>query len=251
MPKILLIIALASLSFIGINLLFPIKDTVEYSTIINDDKGEIIHAFLTCTDKWRMKTSLEEISPLLQNTIIQKEDKLFFYHSGINPFAILRATAKNMLHLKRTSGASTITMQVARALQPTPRTYFNKLIDILHAWQLERKYTKKEILQLYCNLLPYGSNIEGMKSASLLYFKKDPDHLSLAEITALCIIPNRPSSLVPGKNNEAIIKERNRWLNKFAEEKVFTHQQILDALAEPFDVNRNTVPRFIRNYRAY
>ena len=161
--------------------------------------------FLTADDKWRMKTSLEEISPLLRKTIIEKEDRFFYYHAGVNPFAIIRALAKNIFQMKRTSGASTITMQVARALERRPRSYTNKLIEIFRACQIELYYNKNEILRLYCNLLPYGSNIEGVKSASLLYFKKDPDHLSLAEITALSIIPNRPSTWLPGKNNELIV----------------------------------------------
>jgi penicillin-binding protein 1C len=246
MKKVWLIIfPLALLSFIGLNLLFPLPDKIEYSTMITDSKGEVIHAFLTSDEKWRMKTSLAEISPLLKNTIIEKEDKFFYHHAGVNPLAIARAFTKNILHARRTSGASTITMQVARALEPKSRNYFNKIREIFRAWQLEWKYSKEDILQMYCNLLPYGSNIEGMKSASLLYFKKNPDHLSLAEITALCVIPNRPSSLVPGKNNDAIIKERNKWLQTFADEHVFTQKQIEDALTEPFDVMRGTVPKYI------
>ena len=231
----------------SLNYLFPVTDKIdkiEYSTIITDDKGEMIHAFLTNDDKWRMKTSLEEISPLLRKTIIEKEDRFFYYHAGVNPFAMIRALANNLLQMKRTSGASTITMQVARALERRPRSYTAKLIEIFNAWQLELKYNKNEILRLYCNLLPYGSNIEGVKSASLLYFKKDPDHLSLAEITALSIIPNRPSTLIPGKNNELIITERNRWLRIFARNNVFTDKQIADALEEPLNASRGTVPKF-------
>ena len=121
-------------------------------------------------------------------------------------------------------------MQVARALEPKRRTYFNKLIEMFRAFQLEWKYNKDEILQLYLNLLPYGGNIQGVKSASILYFGKNPDHLSLAEITALSIIPNRPSSLLIGKSNDRIIAERNRWLQEFAKEKVFTAKEIEDAL---------------------
>ena len=109
------------------------------------------------------------------------------------------------MHGKISSGASTITMQVARALEPKKRTYFNKLREIFRAEQLELKYSKQEILELYLNLVPYGGNIQGVKAASLFYFRKNPDHLSLAEITTLSIIPNRPSSLVIGKSNERII----------------------------------------------
>ena len=105
-------------------------------------------------------------------------------------------------------------MQVARALEPKRRTYFSKLTEIFRALQLEAAFSKDEILLMYFNLLPYGGNIEGVKAAALIYFKKAPDHLSLAEITALSIIPNRPSSLVIGKNNDLIVEERNRWNRK-------------------------------------
>jgi len=231
--------------FLLLNWLFPVPDKIEYSTIITDNKGELIHAFLTSDQKWRMRTRLEEISPLLRKTIIEKEDKYFYYHSGINPLALGRAFVKNIFRMKRTSGASTITMQVARALEPKGRTYANKLVEMFRAVQLEWKYPKEEILQLYLNLVPYGGNIEGVKSASILYFKKNPDHLSLAEITSLAIIPNRPSSLVMGKNNELIVEERNRWLKKFAAEKLFTEKEIKDALNEPLTASRGAVPKLV------
>lgn len=233
--------------FLVLNWLFPLRDHVEYSTIITDSKGEIINAYLTSDDKWRMKTELDEISPLLKKTIIAKEDKYFFSHPGINPFAITRAFFKNIFRLRRTSGASTITMQVARALEPRKRNIISKVIEMFRAFQLEWKYSKREILQMYLNLVPYGGNIEGVKSASFLYFRKAPDHLSLAEITALSIIPNRPSSLVIGKNNDRIVEERNRWLRKFSADNVFTTKEIEDALDEPLLATRGVVPHYAQH----
>lgn len=205
----------------------------------------MIHAFLTKNEKWRMKTNMDEISPLLKKAIVAKEDKYFFHHPGVNPVAMGRAFVKNIFGMKRVSGASTITMQLAKALEPKPRNYINKFIEIFRALQLEWKYNKAEILQLYLNIVPYGGNIEGVKAASLLYFKKNPDHLSLAEITALSIIPNRPSSLVIGKNNELIVQERNRWLQKFSHDKVFTSKEIQDALEEPLTAYRGSVPKLV------
>lgn len=233
------------LLFLLLNILFPLHDRISYSTIITDDKGEVVHAFLSDDQKWRMQTTLEEISPLLRKTILAKEDQYFYYHPGVNPLAVIRAAGKNLFRMKRSSGASTITMQVARALEPRKRTYASKLIEMFRAFQLEWKYSKEEILQLYLNLAPYGGNIEGVKSASILYLNKNPDHLSLAEITALSIIPNRPSSLVPGKYNARIITERNKWLNRFAEQGLFTQKEIADALTEPFDAYRRAVPQRI------
>jgi penicillin-binding protein 1C len=243
--RFVIVVVCLFLLFLLLNIIFPLRDRVEYSTIITDNKGEVVNAFLTADEKWRMKTELNEISPLLKKTIIAKEDKYFYSHPGINVVAVGRAFFKNLLRMKRTSGASTITMQVAKALEPRKRTAVAKAIEIFRAFQLEWKYDKNEILQLYLNLVPYGGNIEGVKAASFLYFKKNPDHLSLAEITALSIIPNRPSSLVIGKNNDLIIQERNRWLRKFAIEKVFTKKEIEDALNEPLIANRSVVPHFI------
>jgi penicillin-binding protein 1C len=240
-----IVIVFFFLVFFLLNFLFPLHDKIDYSIIVTDNKGTLINGFLTADDKWRMKTELNEISPLLRKTIVAKEDKYFYSHPGVNAVAVGRAFFKNLFRMKRTSGASTITMQVARALEPRKRTIAAKAIEMFRALQLEWKYDKDEILQLYLNLVPYGGNIEGVKAASLLYFKKNPDHLSLAEITALSIIPNRPSSLQIGKNNDLIIKERNYWLKKFAADKLFTTKEIEDALNEPLNAYRSTVPHFI------
>ena len=240
--KLLASAGILLLLFFLLNQLFPVPDKVDYSVIVTDSKGEVIHGFLTPDQQWRMKTELKDISPLLKKTIVEKEDRYFYYHPGINGISIIRALCFNIFRGKRTSGASTITMQVARALEPKKRTYFHKLQEMFRAVQLEWKYSKEEILQLYLNLVPYGGNIEGVKSASILYFNKNPDHLSLAEITALSIIPNRPSSLVIGKNNSEIVRERNRWLNTFREQGIFTEKEISDALQEPLTAKRRTVP---------
>jgi penicillin-binding protein 1C len=229
--------------FFVLNWLFPIPDRVEYSTIITDRNGEVIHAFLTSDQKWRMKTEIDEISPVLQKTIVAKEDRHFYSHPGVNPLAIGRAVFYNIFSKRRNSGASTITMQVAKALEPGKRNIWSKVREMFRAFQLELKYSKKEILQMYLNLVPYGSNIEGVKAAALLYFKKAPDHLSLAEVTALSVIPNKPSLLVPGRHNARIVEERNQWLKKFARLNLFSEKEIEDALAEPVTATRGTVPR--------
>ena len=126
-----------------------------------------------------MKTELNEITPELRKAIIHKEDRFFYYHLGVNPIAIGRAAANNIFTGRKTSGASTITMQVARLLQPKKRTYGNKLVEVFRAMQLEWHYSKDEILQLYLNLVPYGGNVEGVKSAALLYFGQLPNRLSV------------------------------------------------------------------------
>src|SRR5690606_24276235 len=157
----------------------------------------------------------------LKKAIVYKEDKYFYRHPGVNPAAMVRALANNVVKGRKTSGASTITMQVVRLLQPKERTYLNKIGEIFRALQLEWYLSKDEILQLYLNLAPYGSNIEGVKSASLLYFQQAPNYLSLAQTVTLAIIPNRPTSLVLGRHNNRILEERNKWLQRFGEAAIF------------------------------
>lgn len=225
------------------DVLFPVKTKLEYAPLVRAKDGTPLYMFLTKDQQWRMFTRLDEITPELKQAILFKEDKYFYRHKGVNPLAVLRAAWNNTFRQKRTSGASTITMQVARMLSPKKRSYGNKLVEMFRALQLEGHYSKEEILQLYLNLVPYGSNIQGVKAASLLYFSKTPDQLSLAELTALSIIPNRPNSLVMGKDNVRIMTERNKWLSRFGEAGLFPPAVISDALAEPLNAYRHEAPR--------
>ncbi len=229
--------------FLLLDLLFPLNTRVPYSTLITSRDGQILHAFLSRDDKWRMYAELPEITPSLRDAILFKEDKYFYYHPGFNPIAMLRAAGRNLLTGRRTSGASTITMQTVRLLEPRQRTYGSKLIELFRAVQLEWHFSKNEILQLYLNLIPYGGNIEGLKSASLLYFGKTPQLLSLAELTTLTIIPNRPSSLRLGRNNARIVQERNRWLTRFRDAGLYNDTTIADALTEPLTAYRREAPQ--------
>lgn len=231
------------LAFLAVDFFFPLRINVSYSTLVTARDGQILHAFLSRDDKWRMYTELSEITPTLRNAIVFKEDKYFWYHPGFNPIALLRAASQNVLTGRRTSGASTITMQTVRLLEPRRRTYGNKLIELFRATQLELHFSKDEILQLYLNLIPYGGNVEGLKSASLLYFGKPPALLSLAELTTLTIIPNRPSSLRLGARNALVVQERNRWLRRFRASQLFDDAVITDALHEPLTAYRRAAPQ--------
>ncbi|GHB68137.1 penicillin-binding protein 1C [Persicitalea jodogahamensis] len=227
---------------LGLDAAFPFHPKVPYSTQILAADGTVLHAFLSKDDKWRLQTEVAEITPLLRKTLIYKEDRFFAWHPGVNPLALGRAALRNLLTGRRTSGASTITMQVVRLLQPRKRTYGSKFVEILRAIQLELHYSKTQILQMYLNLVPYGGNIEGIKAASLLYFGKPPQLLSLAEITALAIVPNRPSSLRPDRRQGSLRVARNQWLRRFEKEKLFEKNIIEDALREPLDVKRRAAP---------
>ncbi|NVO84647.1 penicillin-binding protein 1C [Hymenobacter terrestris] len=236
------ILAGLALLLLALDRLFPLPAAPRYSPIVLAADGTVLHAYLNPTQKWRMKTELSEITPVLRQTIIEKEDRWFRWHFGVNPLALVQAAGRNVFGKGRTTGASTITMQVARLLGPKPRTLGNKLLEMARATQLEVHYSKDEILQLYLNLVPYGGNVEGVKSAALLYFQQPPNFLSLAQTVTLAIIPNRPRALVLGQNNEAVRRERNRWLRRFGAAGLFARQDIADALLEPLNVRRHAAP---------
>lgn len=237
------IVAIPFMLFLVLDWTFPLPADSDYSRIVLDRNGRVLHGFLSRDEKWRMHTELHEISPDIREAFLAKEDKYFYYHPGVNPAAILRAVWNNLTSGRRTSGASTITMQVARLMEPKDRTYANKFREMFRALQLEWHFSKDEILQLYLNRAPYGGNIEGIKAASLIYFGRLPDQLSLAQIVALTIIPNRPNQLTIGRHNETIQIERDRWIQRLNAEGVFDNERSQAALREPFAYRRMDVPR--------
>jgi penicillin-binding protein 1C len=228
--------------FFMLNFIFPLNVDIKYSQIITGSDGTILHAFLSKDQKWRMMTTANEISPRLEQAILYKEDHWFYYHPGVNPVAAVRALFNNVFQMKRTSGASTITMQVARMLYPKRRTYINKVAECFRAMQLEMNYSKKEILAMYLTLVPYGGNIEGIKAAAYFYYGRQPDKLSIAQIAALAVIPNRPNGLTPGRRNEELLTARNKWLKRMNADKVFSTADIENALNEPLGAMRQNAP---------
>jgi len=133
-------------------------------------------------------------------------------------------------------------MQVARLLEPKDRTYWNKIVEVFRAFQLELRYSKEEILEIYLSLLPFGGNIEGVKSASYIYFDRPPDKLSLAQSILLAVIPNDPNSLRLDRSNDEIIEKRNYWITKFKNDNLFAQLDLADALEEPVETNRFEIP---------
>ena len=242
-------IGIAILAFICISLfldlLFPVRTNIQYSKLILSSDGKLLNASLSSDQQWRLKTGISEVNPLLIKTIIYKEDRWFRYHFGVNPIAIAMAIWLNLSSGKRVSGASTITMQVVRMLQPRERTFANKLLECFKATQLELHHSKNEILEMYINLLPYGGNIQGIKAASFLYFGMEPEALSLAQVVTLAIIPNNPNHQRLGINNPKIVKERNYWLKKLGRGGIFDATALADALQEPLTAKRYEAPKQI------
>lgn len=228
--------------FLLTDLIFPLPPTKTYSQIIRAEDNSLLCAYLTPDDKWRLKTSLKEIHPDMLKAIINKEDAWFYWHYGINPVAVFRAFFQNVGSAKRVSGASTITMQLARMSSPASRTYATKFKEMFRALQYEWHYSKTEILEMYLSYLPYGGNIEGVHSASYLYFNRSPEKLSLSQAILLAVIPNRPNSLRLDKNNEEPLQMRNKWIRKFKEKKVFSDKILTTALEEPIPFARFEIP---------
>lgn len=239
----LLVVVLSLTGFLLLELLFPLPNYSRgYSTIVYSSDKKIIHAFLSPDDKWRIRADYNEISPDLLNTIIYKEDKYFYYHPGVNPISVIKAAVTNLISGEVTSGASTISMQVARLISPDARNLRSKIREAFRAFQLELHYSKKEILTMYLNLLPYGGNIEGIKAASLIYFGQEPSELSPAQIVMLTVIPNNPNVLMP-HNRSVLMNKRNTWLIRFGNADIFNKQEINDALSEGFESKKYSLPR--------
>ncbi len=211
-------IAVAILLFLVLDALFPLPPPKPYSLVVEDRHGAFLHAFLAEDGIWRLQTLSNEIPSRLKQILIEKEDRFFYYHPGVNPLSVLRAIAQNIRAGRRISGASTITMQVARMLERRERTYFNKLIEMFRALQLEWRYSKDEILNIYLSIVPLGGNIEGLKSASLLYYQTPLERLNIAQLFDLILIPNDPNRLRPDKNATNLYAERKKrsipWIKR-------------------------------------
>lgn len=173
--------------------------TLDPSFLLLDRNQEIIQVLPNKNDKYRLSVKLEDVPKDFVDMLISIEDKHFFHHPGVNPFSLTRAFYQMVKANKVVSGGSTLTMQVARLLEPRPRTIWSKVIECIRALQLEAFYSKKEILELYLMLAPYGGNLEGIRAASLSYFQKESRHLTLCEIALLIAIPQSPTGLRPYK----------------------------------------------------
>jgi len=158
--------------------------------ILLDKNGEIINMKLSSDGIWRFHE--QSFPNSLKQCVVLFEDRYFYYHFGVNFASIFRAFFHNLRSDNRI-GASTITMQVARMLEPGDRSYKNKIREIFRAFQLELHFSKDEILNLYLNLAPYGGNIEGAKAASFFYFGKELNELSYAQAALLSTIPKNPN----------------------------------------------------------
>lgn len=206
----------------------------QYSKILLDRNGELLSVFLNPNEQWHIK-STKPIPQKLQIAVLEYEDRRFFSHIGVDPLAIARTLRDNLSRSKR-AGASTITMQVAKSLNRQPRTYKNKIDEMLYALRLERLYSKDEILQMYLNNASYGRNIIGYSGALLLYFGLEPSHaqqLTWAQAALLAVLPNAPGLINLEKNPKALERKRNALLQRLHDKGHFSREVLSLALREP------------------
>src|SRR2546425_1449414 len=167
----------------------PLLDGISFSQCLRDRNGKLLRITLSADQKFRIWTPLEGISPDLIDATLRYEDKYYSRHPGVNPVALARGAADLLRFHRATTGGSTITMQLARLrFHLHTRMISGKLEQIMRALELERHYSKNQILEAYLNLAPYGRNIEGIGAASEIYFDKPATKLSRPEAIALSVI---------------------------------------------------------------
>jgi len=193
----------------------PLLDGIPFSAVARDRNGVLMRVTTAADQRYRVKIRLDEIPPDLITAVTTQEDRHYWSHLGVDFGAVLRAGFDFVLGHPR-SGASTLTMQVARLrFHLKTRSITGKLIQMYRALQIERHYSKDQILEAYFNLAPYGRNIEGVGAASLIYFDKNPARLSRQEILALAVLPQSPGKRTPRTGMEpAALTDARRRLNQ-------------------------------------
>src|SRR5262245_50970404 len=192
-------------------------DGISFSQCVRDRNGKLLRVTLSTDQKFRIWTPLEEISPDLIDATLRYEDKYYAHHPGVNPIALARGAAELLRLHRATTGGSTITMQLARLrFHLHTRTISGKLEQIMRALEWERHYSKKQILEAYLNLAPYGRNLEGIGAGSEIYFDKPASKLSRPEAIALSVIPQSPSrrALHADRDNHSVNLAQSSWYDR-------------------------------------
>ncbi len=212
------------------------------SVLVLAADGSILRGFLSADGKWRLPVEPDKVDPLYRRMLVAAEDARFASHPGVDPLAVLRASAQLALSGHIVSGASTLTMQAARLLERHPRSLSAKLGEMTKALALERTLSKYQVLGLYLTLAPFGGNLEGVRAASLAYFGKEPARLSAAECALLVAIPRAPERLRPDRHPQAARAGRDRVLSRMAEAGVISPAALAEARAEDVPRVRLAMP---------
>jgi penicillin-binding protein 1C len=220
----------------------PLDRSRSASALVLASDGSILRGFLTADGKWRLAIEPDAVDPLYRRMLIAAEDRRFPWHPGVDPVAAARALVQLGSTGRIVSGASTLTMQAVRLLEPHPRSLAGKLGEMAKALALERVMSKDQVLGLYLTLAPFGGNLEGVRAASLAYFGKEPTHLSAAEAALLVAIPRSPERLRPDRHPEAARAARDRVLARVAEAGVISPGALAEAREEEVARTRLAMP---------
>jgi penicillin-binding protein 1C len=241
--------ALAGLSIVGV-LAFaaalgptPLGRNVDYSALVLDRDGRLLRPFATADGYWRFPAKVDDVDPRYLNLLFAYEDKRFRAHHGVDMLAMLRAAGQWISHGRVVSGGSTLTMQVARLLEPrAERTLSAKARQLVRAVELEYHLSKDQILALYLSLAPYGGNIEGVRAASFAYLGKEPRRLTLGEAALLVALPQSPEARRPDRSPDIARRARDRVLDRVATAGLLPQSDVEHAKAEPVPDARQPMP---------
>ena len=213
------------------------------STVAVDREGRLLRAFTANDGRWRLPVSVADVDPRFFTLLEAYEDRRFLRHHGVDFLAMARATAQMLRHGHVISGGSTLTMQVARLLEPrearTPRA---KLRQMFRAFELEDRFSKTEILDIYLALAPYGGNLEGLRAASLSYFGQEPKRLTWAEAALVVALPQSPEARRPDRAPDVARRARDRVLDRAVRAGVLPRAEAEAAKADPVPHGRLSFP---------
>ncbi|MDH4412571.1 MAG: penicillin-binding protein 1C, partial [Rhizobium sp.] len=221
----------------------PLEAAREVSTEILDRDGQLLRAFATREGLWRLETTVDDVDPALLRMLVAYEDRRYENHSGLDVLALGRAAWQLATNGRIVSGASTLSMQVARLIEPRrERSISAKLIQIARAIQIERRLSKTEILNLYLTHAPYGGNLEGVRAASLAWFGKEPKRLSTAEAALLVALPQLPEKRRPDRYRDNALEARKRVLERARDAEVVDETEVELALNASLPTVRRQLP---------
>ena len=220
-----------------------ITEKIVVSTEVVDRNGALLRPFTTPEGRWRLHVKLADVDPQFIKMLIAYEDKRFYAHTGVDGWAISRAALQFMRNGRIVSGGSTLTMQLARLSEPPEeRGWRLKFKQMFRAWQIERTFTKDQILERYLTLAPYGGNLEGVRAASLAYFGKEPNKLMLQEAALLVALPQSPEARRPDRKAKNAKRAADRVLQRMAAAGAIEQREVARAAALNLGANRRGLP---------
>lgn len=205
----------------------------DQARVVLAEDGTPLWRFADANGVWRYPVQVSEVSPLYLDALLTYEDRWFFQHPGVNPLALGRAAWQNLTGGRVLSGGSTLSMQVARLLDPHERTLPGKLRQLWRTAQLEWHLSKPQILELYLNRAPFGGTLQGVAAASWAYLGKSAQQLTRSEAALLAVLPQAPSRLRPDRHPQRAQEARDKVLRRLAEYRVWPQPAVSEALQEP------------------